>query len=104
MSLVSFSLRLNKLEKKLSESTTEVSESSIVDNSEELTKLNGKIAELESTMQSSSLECKKLTNLTKNDVDGLSQKITKFEEYIKKLEKKVDTLKKASQQDNSSQV
>jgi prefoldin subunit 5 len=55
-------------------------------------------------MQSSSLECKELTNLTKTDVDALSQKIGKLEDLVKKLDKKIEALKKAAQQDNSSQV
>lgn len=55
-------------------------------------------------MQSSSLECKELANLTKAEVDSLSQKIGKLEDLVKKLDKKIEALKKAAQQDNSSQV
>lgn len=104
MSLAAFNIRLNKLEKKLGESVSDGPAQPAVDHTEELAKLSGKIVDLEGAMQSSSLECKELTNLTKADVDALSQKIGKLEDLVKKLDKKIEALKKASQQDNSSQV
>jgi predicted nucleic acid-binding Zn-ribbon protein len=104
MSLAAFNIRLNKLEKKLGESVSDGPAQPVVDHTEELAKLSGKIVDLEGAMQSSSLECKELTNLTKTDVDALSQKIGKLEDLVKKLDKKIEALKKAAQQDNSSQV
>lgn len=104
MSLAAFNVRLNKLEKRLGESVSDGPTQPTVDHTEELSKLSGKIVELEGAMQSSSLECKELTNLTKTDVDVLSQKIGKLEDLVKKLDKKIEALKKGSQQDSSSQV
>ena len=102
MSLASFNVRLSKLESKLGEAVSVDSGSPGVDNSEELAKLSGKMSELEAAMQSSSLECKELTNLNKSEVEALSQKIGSLEEMVKKLDKKFDALKKLAKESSSN--